>query len=415
MNKSSAVHSGIRVGGSSRLDGVLYDLRGPVHERATELERQGHQILRLNIGNPAPFGFEAPPVVVEALREALPYAHGYSESQGLPAAREAIAGHYEDREGFPKLHIEDIIIGNGVSELVGLALQALLELGDEVLIPSPDYPLWTASATLSGGIAVHYPCDETAGWEPDLEAMETLISPRTRAVVVINPNNPTGAVYSRATLERIAALAKRNGLLLFADEIYDRIIYPGFEHTSVAQVAPEQPVVTFAGLSKTHRIAGFRAGWITGSGFQAGDSYLAGLRLLASMRMCASVPAQHAISAALRNDHSLSALLAPDGRLYEQRAAAVKALGDIPGVQCHLPGGGLYVFPRLDPNQYQIPDDEKLVLDFLDAEHILLVHGRAFNWHRPDHLRIAFLPEAPVLTDAISRFGQFLGSYASAP
>lgn len=404
----------VTVGSSSRLDGVLYDLRGPVHHRATQLEAAGHEILRLNIGNPAPFGFEAPPTIIDALRDALPSAHGYSDSQGLPQAREAIAEHSAIRPGFPRPRIEDIVIGNGVSELVGLVLQALLEPGDEVLIPAPDYPLWTASTVLSGGIPRHYPCDEAEGWQPDLERMRALIGPRTRAIVVINPNNPTGAVYTRSTLAGIAGLAREHGLLLLSDEIYDRVVYPGAQHLSTAQIAPEQPVITFGGLSKTHRLAGFRAGWLTATGFDAHDGLLDGIRLLASMRMCASVPAQHAIAAALRHDDTLTSLLAPGGRLLEQRDAAVSALRAIPGVSCHEPGGGLYVFARLDPQRYPITDDEQLVLDFLDAEHVLLVHGRAFNWPDPDHFRIAFLPHAPILADAVGRFGRFLASYTPA-
>lgn len=401
-----------RVGRSSRLEGVLYDLRGPVAERAAELEKRGEPILRLNIGNPAPFGFEAPPAIVDALRAALPHAHGYSESAGLPETREAIGAHYALRPGFPALGIEDITVGNGVSELVGLTLQALLEPGDEVLIPSPDYPLWTASTVLAGGRAVHYPCVESDGWTPDISAMESLIGPRTAAIVVINPNNPTGAVYGRAVLEQIAELARRHGLLLLSDEIYDRVVFPGFAHVSTAQVAPDVPCVTFAGLSKTHRVAGYRAAWMTATGFRDDDPFLSGVRLLASMRMCASVPAQHAITAALTQDSSLADLVAPDGRLTRQRDAAFGALDAIPGVDTQAAGGGLYLFPRLDPEVHAIRDDEQLVLDFLDAERILLVHGRAFNLHTPDHVRIAFLPEVDVLTDALRRLGAFLSGYS---
>ncbi|MGH3689230.1 MAG: aminotransferase class I/II-fold pyridoxal phosphate-dependent enzyme [Microbacterium sp.] len=401
-----------RIGRSSRLEGVLYDLRGPVAERAAELEKRGESILRLNIGNPAPFGFEAPQAIVEALRSALPQAHGYSESAGLAETREAISGHYALRPGFPVLGIDDITVGNGVSELVGLTLQALIEQGDEVLIPSPDYPLWTASTVLAGGRAVHYPCVESDGWSPDLAAMESLIGPRTVAIVIINPNNPTGAVYGREVLEQIAELARRHGLLLLSDEIYDRVVYPGFEHLSTAQVAPDVPCVTFAGLSKTHRVAGYRAAWMATTGFHRDDPFLSGVRLLASMRMCASVPAQHAITAALTQDTSLDALVAPDGRLTRQRDAALAALDTIPGVDTQTAGGGLYLFPRLDPDVHRIDDDERLVLDFLDAERILLVHGRAFNLHTPDHLRIAFLPESDVLTDALRRFGEFLNGYS---
>ena len=403
---------GHRIGRSSRLEGVLYDLRGPVAARAAELERRGESILRLNIGNPAPFGFEAPDAIVEALRSALPDAHGYSESAGLPETREAISAHYAARPGFPVLGIDDITVGNGVSELVGLTLQALLEPGDEVLIPSPDYPLWTASTVLAGGRALHYPCVEADGWMPDLAAMEAMIGPRTAAIVVINPNNPTGAVYSREVLEHIAEFARRHRLLLLSDEIYDRVVYPGFTHLSLAQVAPDVPCVTFAGLSKTHRVAGYRAAWMTTTGFAPDDPFLSGVRLLASMRMCASVPAQHAITAALTHDTSLDALVAPTGRLTVQRDAALAALEAIPGVRTQQAGGGLYLFPRLDPEVYRIDDDERLVLDLLDAERILLVQGTAFNWFSPDHLRIAFLPETEVLTDALQRFGSFLSGYS---
>ncbi|WP_420751341.1 pyridoxal phosphate-dependent aminotransferase [Rhodococcus sp. O3] len=407
--------SPLTVSSSSRLDGVLYDLRGPVHERAAELERRGQEVLRLNIGNPAPFGFEAPEVVLAALRDSLPHAHGYSESQGLGSAREAIQDHYAARPGFPVAGIDDILIGNGVSELVTLTLQALLEPGDEVLIPSPDYPLWTASTVLAGGVPRHYRCDETAGWEPDTEELELLVTSRTRAIVVINPNNPTGAVYSRRTLDAIAAVADRHGLLLLSDEIYDRIVYPGHVHVSTAQVAPTHPCITFSGLSKTSRVAGYRAGWVVATGFDPDDGYLTGLRLLASMRMCASVPAQHAIAAALRHDDTIATLRIPGGRLYEQRALTVRLLQEIPGVTCHEPGGGLYAFPRIDPHVHDIVDDEQLVLDFLEAEHVLLVHGRAFNWARPDHLRIAFLPRPPVLADAMERFARFLVGYRQHP
>ncbi|WP_431805630.1 aminotransferase class I/II-fold pyridoxal phosphate-dependent enzyme [Microbacterium paraoxydans] len=402
----------LRVGRSSRLDGVQYELRGAVAARAAELEARGEEILRLNIGNPAPFGFEVPPVIVEALREALPHAHGYSESLGLTETRESIAAHYARRAGFPRVGVDDVTVGNGVSELVGIVLQSLLEPGDEVLVPSPDYPLWTASTVLSGGRAVHYPCVEEEGWLPDLDAMAALIGPRTVAIVVITPNNPTGAVYDRATLEGIAELARRHGLLLLSDEIYDRVVYPGHTHLSTAQVAPEQPCVTFAGLSKTHRVAGYRAAWAVASGFAPDDPFLSGMRLLASLRMCASVPAQHAIVAALEHDSSLDALVAADGRLTVQRDAATAALRAIPGVEVADAGGGLYLFPRLDPERYPVRDDERLVLDLLDAERILLAHGRGFHWPRPDHVRIAFLPEAPVLTDALERFGGFLQGYS---
>ena len=414
MNKNhnnKKLTQSLEVGSSSRLDNVLYDLRGPVHIRAQELENQGHEILRLNIGNPAPFGFYAPEVIVESVRREIPNSQGYSDSQGLFEAREAILDHYSVREGFPRLAIDDIVIGNGVSELVGLSLQALLEPGDEVLIPSPDYPLWTATTTLAGGIPVPYPCEEAHGWEPDLDAMASLITSKTRAIVLINPNNPTGAVYSVEVLEGIALLARRNGLVLLSDEIYDRITYPGNAHISTAVAAPDLPVLTFAGLSKTHRVAGFRAAWVIATGFAETDGYLRGLKLLASMRMCASVPSQRAITAALRHDDSLGAFLVPGGRLHDQMKSAVESLRNIPGITVHEPGGAFYVFAKLDPEVYPIIDDERMVLDFLEAEKVLLVHGGAFNWPEPDHLRLTILPEKEILVDVIRRLGRFLSTY----
>lgn len=403
------------VGSADRLNGVVYDLRGPVNDRADHLERLGHQILRLNIGDPAPFGFQPPEAILTALHEALPTAHGYSHALGLPAARRSLERHYALREGWPGAHIDSILVGNGVSELVGLTLQALLNTGDEVLIPAPDYPLWTASTVLNGGIAVPYPCDEKDGWQPDLEALEGLVTSRTRAIVLINPNNPTGAVYTREILHGITAIARRHGLLLMSDEIYDRVVYPGYEHISLATIAHDQPCLTFGGLSKTHRIAGYRAGWVVATGFARTDPFVPGLRRLASLRMCSSVPAQHAIGAALDHDSSLEELVSPGGRLFEQRATAIRELSDIPGVTCHEPGGGLYVFPRLDAEVHPIADDEHFALEFLEAEHVLVAPGGAFNWPRPDHLRIAFLPQEPVLSEAIGRLRRFLTTRSQTP
>ncbi|KJL20421.1 Glutamate-pyruvate aminotransferase AlaA [Microbacterium oxydans] len=376
------------------------------------MEADGHQIVRLNIGNPAPFGFEAPEVIVDSLRGSLSLSHGYSESQGLTEAREAIRDHYLDRAGFSELAIEDILIGNGVSELIGLALQALIEPGDEVLIPMPDFPLWTSATVLAGGVPVSYPCREDVGWEPDLEQLEALVTVRTKALVVINPNNPTGAVYGRSVLEGIVRLAQQHGLLLLSDEIYDRIVYPGHTHINTAAVAAGHPCLTFGGLSKTHRVAGFRSGWVAATGFPRRDAYLAGLRMLASMRICASVPSQRAIVPALKEDDSLAALLRPGGRLHDQMKAATHALRAIPGVTVHEPGGALYLFPRLDVDRFGVIDDERLVRDFLEREHVLLAHGRAFNWAEPDHLRLTVLPPQDVLRDVIGRLGRFLDGYS---
>lgn len=397
---------------SSKLKDVLYEIRGQALVEAARLESEGHTVLKLNTGNPAIFGFEAPFQIVRDMMASIPHAHGYSDSRGILPARRAIVSRYEETPGFPSVDPDDVFLGNGVSELITMTMQALLDEGDEVLIPAPDYPLWTAMTSLAGGTPVHYLCDEEAGWQPDLEDIRSKITPRTKAIVVINPNNPTGAVYSREMLEGIATIARENSLLLLSDEIYDRILFDDAVHIPMATVAPDLLCITFNGLSKTYRVAGFRSGWlvITGPKTHA-KGFLEGINLLASTRLCPNVPAQFAVQAALSGVQSIDALISPMGRLYEQRDAAWQSLEAIPGVTCHRAEGALYAFPRLDPNVHEIRDDGKLVYDLLVSEHVLLVQGTGFNWASPDHLRIVTLPEVRVLTDAIERLGNFLASY----
>lgn len=397
---------------SDKLRDVLYDIRGPVSARAAALESEGHRILKLNIGNPQPFGFDAPAEILQDVIASLPTSQGYSDSRGIQSARRAVVHHYQLQDGFPSLNIDDVWLGNGVSELIQMALQALLNNGDEVLIPAPDYPLWTAVTNLAGGVPVHYRCDGSEDWSPDLEHLEAQITDRTRVLVVINPNNPTGAVYSRETLEAMVELARRYGLILMSDEIYDKILYDDAEHTPLASVAPDVLTLTFNGLSKAYRVCGYRSGWlvVTGPLGEAHD-YLEGLTLLASMRLCPNVPAQNAIQVALGGYQSIKELILPGGRLLEQRDTAVNELRKIPGVSVVAPRGALYAFPRLDPDVYPIKDDEQLVLDLLMAEKILLTQGTGFNWPDPDHVRIVTLPWARDLAEAIQRFGHFLSSY----
>ncbi len=396
---------------SDKLTHVAYDVRGPVLEHAMRLEAEGHRILRLNIGNPAPFGFDAPEDILGDMIRNLPTAQGYSDSKGILSARRAVV-QYHKQKGISGLDVEDVWLGNGVSELINMALQALLNAGDEVLIPAPDYPLWTAVVTLCGGTAVHYTCDEATGWLPDVEDLARRVTSRTKAIVVINPNNPTGAVYPRVVLEGIAEVARQHSLLLFCDEIYDKILYDDAVHVSVAALAPDVLCVTFNGLSKAYRVAGFRAGWAVISGpTQHAESYIEGLNILANMRLCANVPAQHGIQAALGGTQDIGALVLPSGRLHEQRACAWEALNAIPGVSCVKPDGALYLFPKLDPERYRISDDERFVLDLLLAEHLLVVQGSGFNYPRPDHFRIVTLPHADDLAEAISRIGRFLSTY----
>ncbi|MEX0174294.1 pyridoxal phosphate-dependent aminotransferase [Streptomyces sp. LMG1-1-1.1] len=396
---------------SSKLNEVCYEIRGPVIEHANALEEAGHSVLRLNTGNPALFGFEAPEEIVQDMIRMLPRAHGYTDSRGILSARRAVAQRYQSM-GLPDVDVDDIFLGNGVSELISMAVQALLEDGDEVLVPAPDYPLWTAVTTLAGGKPVHYLCDEAADWYPDLDDMASKITDRTKAIVVINPNNPTGAVYPKEVLDGILELARRHGLMVFADEIYDRIVYDDAVHHPAASLAPDVVVLTFGGLSKTYRVAGFRSGWLVVSGpKQHARNYLEGLTMLASMRLCPNAPAQYAIQAALGGRQSIHELTAPGGRLREQRDRAWEKLNEIPGVSCVKPKGALYAFPRLDPAVHRIHDDEKFVLDLLLREKIQVVQGTGFNWPRPDHFRILTLPYADDLDAAISRIGRFLSSY----
>ncbi|MGV9195158.1 pyridoxal phosphate-dependent aminotransferase [Microbacterium sp. MC2] len=397
---------------SSKLKDVLYEIRGAALAEADRLEADGHTILKLNTGNPAVFGFEAPFQIVRDMIEAMPYAHGYSDSRGIMSARRAVVARYEELEGFPQFDPDDVYLGNGVSELITMTMQALLDEGDQVLIPAPDYPLWTAMTSLADGTPVHYTCDESSGWMPDLDDIRSKITPATKAIVVINPNNPTGAVYSREVLEGIVEIAREHDLLLLSDEIYDRILFDDAEHIPLATLAPDLLCLTFNGLSKTYRVAGYRSGWmvITGPKKHAAG-FLEGIQLLASTRLCPNVPAQYAVQAALSGMQTIDGLIAPTGRLHEQRDAAWETLTAIPGVTCVKPSGALYAFPRLDPDVHDIRDDSKLVYDFLVAEHVLLVPGTGFNWATPDHLRIVTLPEARVLTEAIERLGNFLSSY----
>jgi alanine-synthesizing transaminase len=396
---------------ASRLRDVRYDIRGPVLRRARQLEADGHQILKLNLGNPAPFGLNAPEDVLRDVVHRLRDAQGYSDARGIYPARLAVAQSFQ-RKGVSGVGPDDVFLGNGVSELIVMALQGLLDTGDEVLIPSPDYPLWTGAVGLCGGRAVHYRCDEQAGWEPDLGHVAEQISPRTRALVIINPNNPTGAVYSRATLLGLLDLARRHGLLVLTDEIYDQILYEDAVHESAAALAPDLLVLTLGGLSKTYRLAGFRSGWLVVSGPRrdAGE-YLEGLELLANMRLCPNVPAQYAIVPALEGRHSIAPLLQPGGRLREQRDHAWRAMNAIPGVDCVKPAGALYLFPRLDPDVYKISDDEQMVIDLLEQQHLLLSHGTGFNLATADHLRLVFLAAVDVLDDAIGRLARFLDGY----
>ena len=396
---------------SSKLSEVCYEIRGPVIEQADALEEAGHSVLRLNTGNPALFGFEAPEEILQDMLRMLPRAHGYTESRGILPARRAVAQHYQ-RRGMPETDVDDVFLGNGVSELISMAVQALVEDGDEILVPAPDFPLWTAVTTMAGGRAVHYRCEETAEWLPDLDDMAAKITSRTKAVVIINPNNPTGAVYPRETLEGILELARRHGLMVLSDEIYDKILYDDAVHHHPAALAPDLVCLTFGGLSKAYRVAGFRSGWLIVSGprSEAAD-YLEGLGMLASMRLCPNAPAQYAIQAALGGRQSIDELVLPGGRLHEQRDVAWQKLNEIPGVSCVKPKGALYAFPRIDPEVHKIHDDEQFVLDLLLREKIQVVQGTGFNWPSPDHFRILTLPRAEDLDAAISRIGRFLEGY----
>ena len=396
---------------STKLQGVAYDIRGEVSTEAERMELDGHSILKLNTGNPAVFGFDAPDVIMRDMIAALPTSQGYSTSKGIIPARRAIVTRYE-LEDFPSFDVNDVYLGNGVSELISMVTQALLDDGDEVLIPAPDYPLWTAATSLAGGTPVHYLCDEEDDWNPSIEDIRAKVTEKTKAIVVINPNNPTGAVYSRETLQKIVDVAREYNLLILADEIYDRILYDGAKHISIASLAPDLLTITFNGLSKAYRVAGYRAGWMVLTGPKShARGFIEGLDLLAGTRLCPNVPAQHAIQVALGGRQSIYELTGQGGRLLKQRNVAYEKLNEIPGVSVTNPRGALYCFPRLDPEVYEIHDDAKLMLDILRAEKILMVQGTGFNWPTPDHFRVVTLPWASQLENAIERLGNFLVSY----
>ena len=401
----------LAVAKSTKLADVCYEIRGPVLAEAHRLEEEGHRILKLNLGNPAPFGLEAPEEILRDVIHNIPASTGYCDAKGLYSARKAVMQECQQR-GVRGVDIDDITIGNGVSELICMAMQGLLNDGDEVLLPAPDYPLWTAAVRLAGGVAVHYRCDETADWAPDLDDIRAKTTDRCRGIVVINPNNPTGAVYGHDTLEDIVDWARRRQLILFADEIYDKIVYDDAVHHPLGAISEDVLTLTFNGLSKSYRSAGFRCGWMVVSGpTEHATDYIEGLDILASMRLCANVPAQHAVQTALGGYQSIDEYIAPGGRLYEQRRIAHSMLNQIPGVTCVEPQGALYVFPKLDRARFNIVDDERFVLDLLRKEKILVVQGTAFNLDTPDHFRLVFLPQGDELTRAIARLGDFLSSY----
>jgi len=396
---------------SSKLNNVCYDIRGPVLKEAKRLEEEGFNVIKLNIGSPAAFGLNAPDEIIRDMVINLPNAQAYGDSRGLFSARKAIMQDFQSK-GVMDVDIDDVFIGNGVSELISMSLQALLDTGDEVLIPMPDYPLWTAVVTLCGGKAVHYICDEGSGWNPDIKDIRSKVTSKTKAIVVINPNNPTGAVYDRAILEEIAKVARENELIVYADEIYSRIIYDDAVHIPFSSVAPDILSVSFDGLSKTWRAAGFRAGWMTLSGNKkiAAD-YIEGLDMLANMRLCPNMPSQMGIQTALGGYQSIKDLIKPGGRLYEQRNTAAEFINQIPGLSCVTPKGALYCFPKVDTKRFNITNDEKFMLDLLRAQRLLLVHGTGFHWDKPDHFRIVFLPDKATLTDAMNRLGDFMKTY----
>ncbi len=396
---------------SSKLANVCYDIRGPVLDRAKMMEEEGQRIIKLNIGNLAPFGFEAPEEIQQDVILNLPNASGYSDSRGMFAARKAIM-HYTQSKNIKGVGLDDIYIGNGASELIVMGMQGLLNPGDEVLVPAPDYPLWTAAVALAGGTPRHYLCDEANEWNPDLKDMRSKITEHTRAIVVINPNNPTGALYSDDILKEIVQIAREHQLIIFADEIYDKMLYDGATHTSIASLADDVLFVTLNGLSKNYRACGYRSGWMVISGEKKhAQDYIAGLNILASMRLCSNVPGQFAIQTALGGYQSINDLVGPGGRLARQRDLAYEMLTAIPGVSCVKPKAGLYLFPRFDPKVYPIEDDRQFILELLEEERVLVVQGTGFNWPRPDHMRIVFLPNADDLRDAFTRLARFLESY----
>ena len=396
---------------SSKLDNVLYDVRGPVVAEANRMEEEGKHILKLNIGNPAPFGFSAPEEVIADMMQNVRNSQGYSESHGIFAARKAIM-QYCQIKNIPNVSMDTINTGNGVSELINLAMQALLDNGDEILIPSPDYPLWTACATLSGGKVVHYICDEQSEWNPDIEDIRKKITDRTKAIVIINPNNPTGALYPKEILEQIVQIAREHELMIFSDEIYDRLVMDGLEHISIASLAPDLFCVTFSGLSKSHMIAGFRVGWMVLSGAkEKGKDYIEGLNMLSNMRLCSNVPAQTIIQTALGGYQSVNEYIRPGGRIYEQREFVYHALKDIPGISVVKPKAAFYIFPKLDTEKFHITNDEQFAYDFLREKRVLLVHGGGFNWKEPDHFRVVYLPDLRTLESATGKLADFLSHY----
>ena len=396
---------------STKLDGVSYDVRGPVLEEAERMQEEGISILKLNTGNPATFGFEAPNEIIRDLILNVRESAGYSDSKGIFSARKAVEQYYQVKD-FPNLSIHDIYTGNGVSELITMSMQGLCNNGDEILVPMPDYPLWTASISLAGGKAVHYICDEESEWNPDLGDIRSKITPKTKAIVLINPNNPTGAVYPKEILEGIISIAREFDLIIFSDEIYDRLLMDGHEHIHIAALAPDRPVVTFSGLSKSHRVAGFRVGWMAISGDKSNiKGYIEGLNMLSSMRLCSNVLSQQIVQTALGGYQSVDKLLLPGGRIYEQREFIYNAINDIPGLSAVKPKAAFYLFPKIDTKKFNILDDEKFVLDFLHQHHVLLVHGGGFNWQAPDHFRIVYLPNMDQLKMTADRMRTFLATY----
>ena len=395
---------------SSKLRDVCYEIRGPVPAEAARMEAEGHKILKLNIGNPAPFGFEAPDEILVDMIRTLPTAQGYSDSKGIVSARRAVAQYYQTK-GMPGMGLDDIYLGNGVSELIQMTCQALVDDGDEVLVPAPDYPLWTASIALAGGRAVHYRCDEEQQWWPDVSDIADKVTPRTKAIVVINPNNPTGAVYPEHVLREIVEIARKHGLMILADEIYDKILYDDAVHTHIAKLAPDLLTITFNGLSKAYRVAGFRAGWMALCGpKEHAASFIEGLDVLSNMRLCPNVPAQHVVATALGGYQSVNELLLPGGRLREQRDVAYEGLSAIDGVSVVKASGALYMFPRIDREMYRLEDDEQFAYDLLRSKKLLVNHGTGFNYPEPDHLRLVTLPQADVLADAVDRIADHLAS-----
>lgn len=396
---------------SSKLDNVLYDVRGPVVDEAAKMEADGTQVLKLNIGNPAPFGFRTPDEVIYDMRSQLTECEGYSTSKGLFSARKAIM-QYAQTKNIPNVTIEDIYTGNGVSELINLSMSALLDDGDEVLVPSPDYPLWTACVTLAGGRAVHYVCDEQAEWYPDIDDIKSKISDRTKAIVIINPNNPTGSLYPKEILEEIVKVAREHQIMIFSDEIYDRLVMDGEEHISIASLAPDLFCVTFSGLSKSHMIAGYRIGWMILSGNKkCASDYIEGLNMLSNMRLCSNVPAQSIVQTALGGYQSVNEYIIPGGRIYEQRDFIYKALNDIPGITAVKPKAAFYIFPKIDTEKFNITNDEKFALDLLRDKKLLIIHGGGFNWNKPDHFRVVYLPRIETLDKAAKNLADFLSYY----